>query len=211
MPEKNGSQNTDTGTQPGNQAEASDNETKPKLFTQEDLDRQIGERLQRERNKYADYTDLKKAADELKSIKDAQKSELEKLQEQAASAIQRAERAEQERQNALITAAAMAALGQRVPADRLRAAFKLLDKSELKLQASGEVENLEAAIEAMLKDNPFIASKAEQPAPNKQTPQLGATNPGGGSPPSDVRAWHPLYRGTNPGWKGKPPSSSEER
>ena len=52
----------------------------PKTFTQEDIDRIINERLAREREKYKDYNDLKKAAEELQKIKESQMTEQEKLQ-----------------------------------------------------------------------------------------------------------------------------------
>ncbi|MGB9613895.1 MAG: capsid assembly scaffolding protein Gp46 family protein [Fervidobacterium sp.] len=51
-----------------------------KTFTQEELDRIINERLERERKKYADYNNLKKAAEELQKIKESQMTEQEKLQ-----------------------------------------------------------------------------------------------------------------------------------
>jgi len=56
----------------------------PKTFTQEDLDRIIKERLAREQTRYADYDDLKKAASELKKLKDAELSESEKLRSELA-------------------------------------------------------------------------------------------------------------------------------
>lgn len=62
----------DGGQQPG------------KTFTQEELDRIIAERLNREREKYKDYNDLKKAAEELKKIKESQMSETERLQARVA-------------------------------------------------------------------------------------------------------------------------------
>lgn len=51
-----------------------------KTFTQEDVDRIINERLAREREKYKDYGNLKKAAEELQALKESQMSEQEKLQ-----------------------------------------------------------------------------------------------------------------------------------
>jgi len=50
-----------------------------KTFTEE-VNRIVQERLAREREKYKDYADLKKAADELKKLKESQMSETEKLQ-----------------------------------------------------------------------------------------------------------------------------------
>ncbi|MCR4398940.1 MAG: DUF4355 domain-containing protein [Firmicutes bacterium] len=71
-------------TNPGNPADAGqgnqDQQADKKTFTQEELDRIIQERLAREREKYKDYADLKKAAEELKKLKESQMSEAEKLQ-----------------------------------------------------------------------------------------------------------------------------------
>lgn len=63
------------GGQGGNQ-----NSPESKTFTQEELERILAERLKREREKYKDYDELKKAAEELKKLKEAQMSETEKLQ-----------------------------------------------------------------------------------------------------------------------------------
>jgi multidrug efflux pump subunit AcrA (membrane-fusion protein) len=49
-----------------------------KTFTQEELDRIIAERLKREREKYADYDQLKKDAEELRKRREAEMSEAEK-------------------------------------------------------------------------------------------------------------------------------------
>lgn len=57
---------------PAQEAEA------PRTFTQADLDRQIGERLARERAKYADYDEVKRKALELEEIQLEQQSEFEK-------------------------------------------------------------------------------------------------------------------------------------
>ena len=59
---------TQDGQQPG------------KTFTQAELDAIIAERLKREREKYKDYADLKKAAEEYQKLKESQMSEQEKLQ-----------------------------------------------------------------------------------------------------------------------------------
>ena len=50
-----------------------------KTFTQADLDRVVGERLAREREKHADYDDLKTKAGRLAEIEAAQQTETEKL------------------------------------------------------------------------------------------------------------------------------------
>ena len=51
-----------------------------KTFTQEELEKIIADRLERERRKYKDYDELKKIAEEYKQIKESQMTEQEKLQ-----------------------------------------------------------------------------------------------------------------------------------
>lgn len=74
----NNTANAEQNTQ--NTAVNTQNNAETKTFTQEELDRIINERLERERKKYADYNDLKKAAEELQKIKESQMTEQEKLQ-----------------------------------------------------------------------------------------------------------------------------------
>ncbi len=56
-----------------------------KTFTQGEMDAIIGERLAREREKYADYDILKAKAAKFDESEDAQKTELQKAQEKASS------------------------------------------------------------------------------------------------------------------------------
>lgn len=58
-------------------------EFKP-IASQEDLDRIIGDRLARERGKFADYDDLKAKAAKFDEVDAASKSELQKLQDAVA-------------------------------------------------------------------------------------------------------------------------------
>lgn len=55
----------------------------PRTFTQEELDKIVGERLQRERAKYADFEALKEKAAKFDAAEEAQKSELQKANERA--------------------------------------------------------------------------------------------------------------------------------
>ncbi|MCV7621923.1 DUF4355 domain-containing protein [Micrococcus luteus] len=70
-----------------NTADAGDNtevSTYKAPATQEELDNIIQKRLAKERAKYADYDELKSAAEKFQEIEDAKKSELEKATERAA-------------------------------------------------------------------------------------------------------------------------------
>ena len=54
-----------------------------KTFTQAELDAIVGDRLKRERAKYADYSDLKTKAEEYDRQQEKSKSELQKAQEKS--------------------------------------------------------------------------------------------------------------------------------
>lgn len=85
--EPNGGQ--ETGTTPP--------EAKPEftpITSQDDLNRIITERVQRERGKYADYKDLKAKAARLDEIEESTKTETQKAAEREAAAEKRAVEAE---------------------------------------------------------------------------------------------------------------------
>lgn len=56
-----------------------------RTFTQAEVDVIVGERLKRERGKYADYDALKEKADKLDAMEEANKTALEKATEKAAA------------------------------------------------------------------------------------------------------------------------------
>lgn len=62
---------------------ATNNQTEEKTFTQDELNKILGERLDRERAKYADFDELKKKAEQFDEIQEQSKSELQKAQERA--------------------------------------------------------------------------------------------------------------------------------
>jgi sRNA-binding protein len=96
------------------------------ITTQEDLDRVITGRLERERKKYADYDDLKAAKAELDKIRESQKTDAEKQAE-----------ALKAQQTALAAAKSEAALA--------RAALKHgLSEEDLELITGGTPDEIEA-------------------------------------------------------------------
>ena len=58
-------------------------EKQDRTFTQAEMDAIIGERLSRERAKFADYDDLKAKASKFDATEEASKSELQKATEKA--------------------------------------------------------------------------------------------------------------------------------
>lgn len=78
MPEENSNAGTPPAEQGGNEPQ---NEGK---LTQAEVDAIVADRLARERKKYADYSDLKRAAEELAELKKSQMTEVEKLKAELA-------------------------------------------------------------------------------------------------------------------------------
>lgn len=70
------------------------------IMSQEDLDRILGQRLNRERDKYADYDTLKAAADELQQIKAGQMTDIQRVQAEAEEWKSKFEAAEEQRTRA---------------------------------------------------------------------------------------------------------------
>lgn len=78
---------TDTQEQATAEVEQPENSNDFRPITsQDELDRRIGERLERERSKFADYEDLKSKAARLDEIEDANKTEIQKAQERLQAA-----------------------------------------------------------------------------------------------------------------------------
>ena len=88
------------------------------ITSQADLDRIIGERIARERGKFADYDELKRKANEFDKAAEASKTELQKALDRAEAAEKRAAAFEAKEQAA--SWAAEIVKGSDVPASLLR-------------------------------------------------------------------------------------------
>ena len=84
--------NAGDGGQQGDEGKAGEG-FKP-ITSQADLDRLIGERIARERNKFADYDDVKAKAAKFDEAEQASKSELERIAEERDAIKSRADKAE---------------------------------------------------------------------------------------------------------------------
>lgn len=138
-----------------------------RTLTQDEVDRIIAERLSREREKYKDYADLKKAADELAQLKQGQLSDLEKRDrrikelEEAAAAKDMTLKERTIRYEVMLAASRLGIVDP-------EAAYRLLDQSALKFDDDGAPTNTEAALRDLLKARPYLAGG---------TASGGATNP----------------------------------
>jgi len=143
-----GTQVVDSGTNATGGGEQSGGE-ETRVFTQAELDRIIQERLARERQKYGDYDDLKKAKDELDALKAEQMSELEKAQKRAADLEAERDQALVEANDRLIKAAFVAAAAQ-AGAAHPEDAFALADLSGVEIGEDGQVTGVEDAVKALV-------------------------------------------------------------
>jgi hypothetical protein len=161
-----------------------------KKFTQAELDNIIDQRLKREREKYKDYADAKKKAEQWDKQESDRLSVEEKLKKDLENMQATVTAAQNARKQALIKSEVVAKMQGKVASDRMQAALKLLDVSALTVTDADEVEGVDAAIEALLKDNPFLKGS------DKPGAGLSATNPAGGAPAEDVKSWLPIYQGS---------------
>jgi hypothetical protein len=174
--------NVDTNAQPTDNAPGGGQQpaqAEQRTFTQAELDAAIRDRLQRQRDKYADYDKLKADAEKLATIEAANKTEAEKLAER----VQKAEQAAQDatsKARARILAAELRAvateLGFTDPAD----AGRLLDAAALEVNDNGEVPGLKDALSKLAEAKPYLLKS--------RAPSLPSTNPGNGQQPGKSEA-----------------------
>jgi phage I-like protein len=121
--------------------------------------------VQEQVGQFADYDELKRAAEELQKRKDADKSELEKFQEAAAKAERERDEARQRAQDTLIRAAFIeeaSKAGVANPGD----AYRLADLSSVSIdEETGQVEGAEEAVAALV-DAGRLPMTGKQPAPS---------------------------------------------
>lgn len=131
-----------------------------RTFTQDELEKIIGERLTREREKltgkFADYDDLKAAKKKLDEYEAAQLSEQEKLTkrlkelEDAKTAAEASEaKAKEEARVTMLRAAVVAEAGRqraRTPDD----AWRLVETTALEMGEDGKITGVEAAVKTLI-------------------------------------------------------------
>jgi hypothetical protein len=125
------------------------------------LDRIVGERVAREKEKYKDYDVFKASAEELEKIKEANKSENEKALDAARKEAAEAARSETLKTvgSKLVEAAFTAGFAGRVDGERAKVLIASLDKKSF-LTADGEVD---AEKVKSLVDSLAPAGKGAQP------------------------------------------------
>lgn len=150
--------------------------TQVRTFTQAEMDQVIKDRLERERAKYADHAELKKAADRLKEIEDAQKTELEKLQERLTQFEQQATQTTQENKRLKLSAKIASIAGSLGAVDPHDANFQMATQA-IDPDGDGADDKIKDSIEALKAQRPYLFGKAQ--------PHVEPFNPDGG--PGDKR------------------------
>ncbi len=153
------------GQQGGQQPGQSD-----RTFSQSELDRIVQDRLARERNKYADYDDLRAKASRLDEIEQANASDLEKAQKRAEEAEARAKTAA-ERATSALRRAAVVAEATRAGAVDPDAVLALLPPDAVTVGDDGQVTGAEDAVRALLEQKPYLVGQTTPPPP----PRAGTT------------------------------------
>lgn len=150
------------------------------ITSQEDLDKRLGERLARERAKYADYNDLKtKAAEYDKAIEAARTD-----QEKAVEAAKNEGRTEAlSAANSRLVAAEARALAAEAKFRNPILAVRAVDLKDVAVDDAGEVDA--NAIKAKLKElsdaDPYLLDDGKKPTPKSDKSQGGG---GGDDKPS---------------------------
>lgn len=174
-----------------------------KTFTQDQVDELIKSRLDRQNKKYADYAELKAAAEELAELKAAQLTELERLQEAANTNEAKANELAKQLRDKTIGTALREAAAKHGAVDA-NAAVKLAE-IEVELDEDGEiVTDVEAAMGEFLQAHPYLLGKQEGdelPVSTASIPEApGASRASTPAPPSllEVAAMDPRDLARNP-------------
>lgn len=188
----------DTGAEGGQQQQKQDEgkSNSKQLFTQEQVDEIVKNRLERERKKYADYEELKKLVEEYKKREEEDKrkemNELERLQadfeklrverDDFAKKYQELENlVKQERiKNAFILEA------QKQGVKYIDDAYRLADLSGVELTDSGQVVGVDKVIEALKESKPYLFEQQQ----NK--PVGTGTNPSPNGTAVDINSLSPI-------------------
>lgn len=120
-----------------------------RVFTQEEVNQIVAQRLQRAGEKYGDYDDLKAKAERLAELEDAQKTELERAMEAKAQAEAQAQKVlatanERLTRSAFIAEAAK--LGVAHPEDT----YALADKKGVSVSEDGTVVGVAEAVKTLV-------------------------------------------------------------
>ena len=151
-------ENTNTTNPEENSTETKDPKPAGKVFTQEQLDKIISDRLNREKTNWE-----KKIEDEKKK---AAMTETERLKKEREEADLKAQESLSKAEQRLIKSEIMVQASKLNIID-IDAAYKLLDKEELKVDANDNISGVAEALKTLIEEKPYLVGKETKPAVTK--------------------------------------------
>lgn len=148
--------------------------------TQADLDRIVGQRLAREREKYADYEELKTKAEAHDAAVEAARTESEKAIE---AARKEGEQTATERSNTVLVRSKAEVLLAGEKARNAEEAAKLLDLTGIKVSEQGVIDSdaIKTKVAELKTSSPYLFDTDEAGGkPGRRTPKPDASQGGGG-------------------------------
>lgn len=155
---------TTTGDAGAGTTTDSGNGTGGRTLTQDDMDREVGRRLAKEREKitktYGDLDELKKAKDRLDEIEAAGKSELEAAQERLAALEGEKDSTKAQLQEARLEAAVAAKAGAKGIVD-VDLALAALSRSDITVDFDdkGKPKDIDGVLDELVKQRPALTGK----------------------------------------------------
>jgi|LULM01.1.fsa_nt_gb phage I-like protein len=151
----------DEGITPETTVEQSTAEDTPaRTFTQEELNRFVGNARRDERSKFADHSDLLEKAKKLEEMEQAQLSEQEKLTQRASEAERREADARAKVESTAISSAVKVRAIQLGIVDP-DAAYLLMDRASVSYDAENDTVNgIDDALNLLLDDKPYLKNNA---------------------------------------------------
>jgi len=128
-------------------------------FTQEEVNRMVGQARREVRGQFSDYSDLKTRAARADELEQAQLTEAERLTQRATDAEKQTAEANTQLTNALISSEVKVKAVQLGIIDP-DAAYLLLDKSSVKYDAKDGVTGVVDALTQLLEDKPYLKGAA---------------------------------------------------
>lgn len=151
-------------------------EDSPKSFTEDYVKELRDEAAKHRTEKQAEKARVEKLEKELKEFRDSQLSSEERAKKEFEETRTRAETNESRASELEIKyQLALAALDPANQIGDVKAAIKLLDRESLEFDGSGNITNLQSALEALKAEYPSVVASSGRTAP--VAPSTGATNP----------------------------------
>ena len=141
-----------------------------KTFSQEEVNRMMGQARRDARSQFSDYGELKTRSEKLGELEQAQLSEAQRLEARVADAEKQASDAQQQVSQAMIASEVKVRATQMGVVDP-DAAFVLLDKKNVTYNTTDGVAGVEDALTQLLEDKPYLRSGNRTPNLNPETGQ----------------------------------------